>query len=146
MSNRSKRFSPCLSGLGSTSALLVVLLHPFAGRFGGVFGFDTDFDVVDHPIVRKGHYVVITHSFPFDGNHKAIASSLKRLSLVVELCSISVHPAGGLTCWFIGCLPVLYRAVPGLWRRSRRGDCTPNQRGYCGLWLMFIVGCFAPSV
>jgi len=68
------------------------------GRFGGIFGFDTNFDTVDYLVVLivvfgECHYVVTTRPFPFNGNHKAIASSLKRLSLVVELW-FNLGPSG----------------------------------------------------
>jgi hypothetical protein len=66
------------------------LLHECAGRFDSIFEFDTEFDAVDYLIVLieilgKRHYVVTTHSFPFDTHHKVIASSLERLSLGFEL-------------------------------------------------------------
>ena len=60
------------------------------GPFRGVFEFDTGSDTVNNLIVLmvvlgKGHYVLTAPSVPFNGNHKTIASSLKRLLLMAEL-------------------------------------------------------------
>ena len=81
----------------------VVLLHECAGRFGSVFEFGTELDAVDHLIVLivvfgEGHYVVTAHSFPFDTHHKAIASSLERLSLVIKLW-FDFGPSGYFVCF-----------------------------------------------